>query len=116
MMKKQWQKTMKVSIDVLKNREEFYQFKNQIKNPVEKHWKSALEFYGDDDLPEMFSPEDREHVEFDISSNTKERAANFKLSNVLKMIRLKIIFIILSFMISCLRKQRNQTLIMLKKF
>ena len=60
------------------NREGFHQFKDQIKNPVEEHQRSTPEFYGDDDLPEMFSPEDREHVEFDISVGTKERADNFK--------------------------------------
>ena len=55
------------------NRKEFHQFKNQIKNPVEEHQRSIPElFYGEDDLPEMYSPEDREHVE------SKERAANFK--------------------------------------
>ena len=60
------------------NGEEFHQFKNQIKNPVEEHQRSTPEFYGDDDLHETFSPEDREHVEFDISVGTKERADNFK--------------------------------------
>ena len=60
------------------NREEFHKFKNQIKNPVEEHQRQTSDFYGDDDLPEMFSPEDREHVEFDNSECTKERATNFK--------------------------------------
>ena len=61
------------------NREEFHKFKNQIKSPGEEHQKSETElFYGDNDLPEMFLPEDREHVEFDISDSTKERAGNFK--------------------------------------
>ena len=60
------------------NREEFHQFKNQTKNPVKEHQRSTPESYGDDDLPEMFSPEDREHVESDISVGTKERADSFK--------------------------------------
>ena len=60
------------------NREEFHQFKNQIKNPVEEHQRSIPKFYREDDLPEMFLPEDREHVEFDTSAHTKERANNFK--------------------------------------
>ena len=78
------------------NREEFHKFKNQIKNPVEEHQRQTSDFYGDDDLPEMFSPEDREHVEFDNSECTKERANNLKkLSSVLTMNQLKITFFIL---------------------
>ena len=38
------------------NREEFHKFKNQIKNPVEEHQRQTSDYYGDDDLPEMFSP------------------------------------------------------------
>ena len=61
------------------NREEFHQFKNQIKNPVEEHQRSSIpEVYGEDDLPEMFLPDDREHVEFDTSAHTKETVNNFK--------------------------------------
>ena len=60
------------------NREEFHKFKNQIKNPVEEHQKQTSDFYGDDDLPEIFSPGDREYVEFYTSQCTKERANNFK--------------------------------------
>ena len=60
------------------NREEFHKFKNQIKNSVKEHQRQTSDFYGDDDLTEMFSPEDREHVEFDNSECTKERANNFK--------------------------------------
>ena len=78
------------------NREEFHKLKNQIKNPVEEHRRSVPDFYGDDNLPEMFSPEDREHVEFDNSECTKERANNLKkLSSVLTMNQLKITFFIL---------------------
>ena len=36
------------------NREEFCQFKNQIKNPVDETKRSKGEFFGEDDLPEMF--------------------------------------------------------------
>ena len=62
------------------NREEFYQFKNQFKNPVEVPKRSEDEFYGEDDLPEMYVPEKREHVTFHLFQNEKERAFNFKKS------------------------------------
>ena len=60
------------------NREEFHKVKNQIKNPAEEHQRQTSDNYGEDDLPEMFSPEDRDHVEFGNSECTKERANNFK--------------------------------------
>ena len=36
------------------------------------------EFFGEDDLPEMFSAEEREHVEFHLFQKYKERALDFK--------------------------------------
>ena len=60
------------------NREEFCQFKNQIKNPVDETKRSKGEFFGEDDLPEMFSAEEREHVEFHLFQKYKERALDFK--------------------------------------
>ena len=62
----------------LDNREEFNKFKNQIKNPVEEHQRQTSDYYRDEDLPEMSSPEDRDHVEFDNSECTKERTNNFR--------------------------------------
>ena len=99
------------------NKEEFHQFKNQIKNPEEEHKRSSIsEFYGEDDLPEMFLPEDREHVEFGASANTKERAANFK--KTLKLFESESIenhFFYSVIMVSFFKKQKNQTLILSKK-
>ena len=60
------------------NREEFHQFKNQLKNPVDETKRSESEFYGEDDLSEMFLPEEREHVEFHSFQKDKERALDFK--------------------------------------
>ena len=65
----------------------------------------------------MFSPEDREHAEFDISANPKERAANFK--KTLKRFEIDSIenhFFLLSYMVSCFKKQKKQILILPKKF
>lgn len=94
------------------NREEFHQFKNQIKNLVEEHQRSIPElFYGEDDLREMYLLENREHVEFNISDNTKERAANFK--KTFKRFENDSIenhFFIQSFMGLCFKKQKNLAL------
>ena len=64
----------------------------------------------------MFLPEDREHVEFGTSANTKERAANFK--KTLKLFESESIenhFFYSVIMVSFFKKQKNQTLILSKK-
>ena len=52
-------------------------FKNQQKNALEENREEKL-FYGDDDQPEMFAPEDIEQVGFHDSSDYKKRLLNFK--------------------------------------
>ena len=101
------------------NREEFHKFKNQIKNPVEEHQRQTPDYYGDDDLSEMFLPEDRDHVEFDNSECTKESVNNFK--KTLQRFDNKLIenrFFILWFIVLCFKKQKINHLILirLKKF
>ena len=99
------------------NREEFHKFKNQIKNPVEEYQRKTSDYYGDDDLPEMFLPEDRGHVEFDNSECTKERANNFRKTLQRFDNKSRITFFILWFMVLCLKKQKiDLILISLKKF
>ena len=60
------------------NRDEFHQFKNRLKNAVDETKRSEVEFYGENDLPEMLLPEEREHVEFHSFQKDKERAFDFK--------------------------------------
>ena len=62
------------------NREEFANFENQIKDPVKSSERSEKNYYGEDDLPELYAPEYRKKVEFHSFSNDKERALNFKKS------------------------------------
>ena len=62
------------------NREEFAKFENQTKNPVKSSKRSEKNYYGQDDLPELFAPEDRKKVKFHSFSNDKERGTNFKKS------------------------------------
>ena len=62
------------------NREEFANFENQTKDPVKSSKRSEKYYYGEDDLPELFAPEDIKKVEFQRFSNDKERALNFKKS------------------------------------
>ena len=56
-------------------------FLNQTRNFNEVLQNQDYEYYGVDDLPELFDPENREEVEFDISQKKKElKATNFKKS------------------------------------
>ena len=60
------------------NREEFANFENQTKDPVKSSKRSEKNYYGEDDLPELFAPEDRKKVNFHSFSKDKERALNLK--------------------------------------
>ena len=60
------------------NREEFSRFKNQIKNPAQVSQRSEDNFFGEDDLPELFDPEQRKDVNFHAFEMDKERAENFR--------------------------------------
>ena len=62
------------------NRKEFSTFKNQIKNPVEASKRSEDNYYKEDDMPELFTPEQRGDVKFHTFQNDKEKALNFKKS------------------------------------
>ena len=62
------------------NRKEFSTFKNQIKNPVEASKRSEGNYYKEDDMPELFAPEQRGDVKFHTFQNDKEKALNFKKS------------------------------------
>ena len=62
------------------NKEEFSNFENQIKNPVESSERSEKNYYGEDDIPELFAPENRKTVNFHSFSKDKKRALDFKKS------------------------------------
>ena len=60
------------------NRERFNSFQNQFKNPVDESIRSEENYYGDDDQPEMFSPEDCEQIEFHSFKDYKQKTDDFK--------------------------------------
>ena len=62
------------------NREEYPWFTNQTKNPVEVVKEPEVEYFGEDDLPELFDPENWEEVNFDAFGGDYDRATNFKKS------------------------------------
>ena len=60
------------------NRSRFDIFENQVKNPVDESVRSEGAYYGEDDQPEMFSPENRGQIDFHSFENYKERAESLK--------------------------------------
>ena len=53
-------------------------FANQITNPEEVVDESEDEYFGEDDMPELFDPEIRENVEFDEFSSASDKSNVFK--------------------------------------
>ena len=59
---------------------EHIQFSNQTRNPDEVVDESEDEYSGEDDMPELFDPENREDVEFDSFDNYSDKSPIFKKS------------------------------------
>lgn len=64
------------------NREEYPRFRNQTKNPVEVAKEPEAEYFGEDEMPELFDPEERENVTFDSFKSDRDKATKFKQSLV----------------------------------
>ena len=56
-----------------RNFENRQRFQNQQKNIAEEIDKDEELYYGEDGQPEMFAPEDREHIEFHSFNNYKKK-------------------------------------------
>ena len=66
----------------INNREHYPRFINQTRDPVEAVNEPAEEFYGNDNMPEMYDPETREDIDFDLFDTDHDRAISFKNSLV----------------------------------
>ena len=55
-------------------------FSNQTRNPEEVVDESEDEYYREDDMPELYDPEKREDVEFDLSDKHFDKSQIFKKS------------------------------------
>ena len=63
----------------LNNRDNYVNFHNQTRNPVEVVDEvDDEEYYGEDDMPELYDPENREDVNFDFFANDQVKAKRFK--------------------------------------
>lgn len=62
----------------LSNKEERVKFLNQTRNPEEVAYEYEEEYFGEDDMPELFNPENREEVEFDSFDNNFDKSQTFK--------------------------------------
>lgn len=60
----------------LNNTDNYPRFVNQTRNPVKVKNEPEEDYYGEDDMPELYGPENREEVNFDL------KATRFKNSSV----------------------------------
>ena len=66
----------------INNGEHYPRFINQTRGPVEAVNEPAEASYGDDNMPEMYDPEKREDIDFDLFDTDHDRAMRFKNSLV----------------------------------
>ena len=66
----------------LNNKEEQVKLVNQTRNPEEAVQEPDNECFGEDDMPELFDPENREEVEFNSVENSSNNSQAFKESLV----------------------------------
>ena len=59
-------------------------FSNQTRNPDKVVNESEDEYYGEDDMPELFDPENREDIEFDSFDNYSDKSQIFKNNSLLR--------------------------------
>ena len=64
----------------LNNKEECVKFPNQTRDTEEVVEESDEDYFGEDDMPELFDPENRDEVEFDSSINSLDKSQAFKKS------------------------------------
>ena len=60
------------------NKEEHVKFPNQTRNPEEVVNESEDEYFGKEDMPELFDPEIREEVKFDYFNDSFDKSQLFK--------------------------------------
>ena len=64
----------------LNAKEERVNFPNQTRNPEEVVEESDEDYFGEDDMPELFDQENRDEVEFDSFINSLDKSQAFKKS------------------------------------
>ena len=64
----------------LNDKEERVNFPNQTRNPEEVVEESDEDYFGEDDMPELFDQENRDEVEFDSFINSLDKSQAFKKS------------------------------------
>ena len=64
----------------MNNKEEHVKFPNQARDPEEVVEESDEDYFGEDDMPELFDPEDRDEAEFDSFINSLDKSQAFKKS------------------------------------
>ena len=62
----------------LNNREEYMKFSKQTRNSIKVANEEEPDYFGEDDMLELFDPEDREQVDFDLFDSSSDKSKRFK--------------------------------------
>ena len=73
-----WRRSARGRIILQKCRQQWQKFSNQTRNPDDAVNESEDEYYGEDNMPELFNPKNREDVEFDSFDNYSDKSQIFK--------------------------------------
>ena len=80
----------------LNNLEHYPKFQNQTRNPIEVTCADTEDYFGEDNQPELYDPEERDNVAFDFFKDFKkcvEKCAQFSKCSALRMSKI-IIFML----------------------
>ena len=62
----------------LNNREEYMKFSKQTRNSIKVANEEEPDYFGEDDMLELFDPEDREQVDFDLFDSSSDKSKRCK--------------------------------------
>ena len=85
----------------LNNKEERVKFSNQTRNPEEIVQESEDEYFGEDNMTELFDPENKEDVGFEFFNNSIDKFQTFK-NSLLCFADVDNRFFMLLFMVLCI--------------
>lgn len=73
----QWNKKVQISIWEIDNLEHYPKFCGQTRNPIEATYADVEDYFGEDEQPELYCPEDRDSVKFDRFDKFEQNVEKF---------------------------------------
>lgn len=73
----QWNKKVQISIWEIDNLDHYPKFFGQTRNPIEATYADVEDYFGEDEQPELYYPEDRDSVKFDRFDKFEQNVEKF---------------------------------------